>query len=494
LLLCLPAAAIAIGLRLWLLYHMPGAFVHDDTYQIVQTPERLLERGIFALHSKRTFLTPVLYSIPALLHLPIAYFAAVVQHVFGVLLIFVVGLLAKAWLASWRIWIIPLTVLIAIDPVLLWYEHVMLSESLTVFGVVLVALTGTLFYRQPNRYTLSLLFLALLFVAGARPEGRYFCFFAVALILRRLWGDWSKLRIYAGISAVCVFIIFAITRTGQSGILLYASMIPLSPDHLLVAPGLAERLEPFKVVAARRLASGEPGHTRLRKELSPEIAAYLLERGASKTQMARQINEISKRAGAEIAIRNFWLLPDYALHKFLFTHHEPPALDFTEFPHAGQLEALYGKEGLESAAKRTAIIWGVSLPTRDEALAFVRANYDISVGATLTPFLNGFVEAQLYTLVPMDIHGSPLRGIPWLYAFALLGAICLILRERPPFGLQLIWFLSLCAVLGAVILTGNVRARYRIILEPFWFIYLFAWLDSIFSPRVLAAIDHVRSR
>ncbi len=198
LLLCLPAAVIAVGLRLWLLYYMPGAFVHGDTAQILVTPAKLLEQGVFLIHPKKTFLTPILYSIPALLHLPIVYFTAIVQHVFGVLLVFVVGLLAMTWLSSWRLWLIPLTVLIAIDPVLLWYEHALVPESLMVFGVVLVALAGTLFYRLPNRYTISLFFLSLLFVAGARPEGRYFCLFAIVLIIRRFWGDWPRLGTLLG--------------------------------------------------------------------------------------------------------------------------------------------------------------------------------------------------------------------------------------------------------------------------------------------------------
>jgi hypothetical protein len=93
----------------------------------------------------------------------------------------------------------------------------------------------------------------------------------------------------------------------------------------------------------------------------------------------------------------------------------------------------------------------------------------------------------------MQLPGTPLRGIPWLYAFAFLGAICLILRERPAFGVQLIWFMFLCAIFCLVIATGNVRARFRLIFEPFWFIYLFALLDTVLAPRVVAAIDDVFS-
>ena len=85
LLLCIPGVAVAIALRLWLLYHMPAGFVHGDTAQQLITPLTLLERGHFVVNSKKTFLTPLLYSISALAHIPVLYFAAAVQHLVGVL-------------------------------------------------------------------------------------------------------------------------------------------------------------------------------------------------------------------------------------------------------------------------------------------------------------------------------------------------------------------------------------------------------------------------
>jgi len=83
LLLCIPGVAVAIALRLWLLYHMPAGFVHGDTAQQLITPLTLLERGHFVVDSKKTFLTPLLYSISALAHIPVLYFAAAVQQATG---------------------------------------------------------------------------------------------------------------------------------------------------------------------------------------------------------------------------------------------------------------------------------------------------------------------------------------------------------------------------------------------------------------------------
>jgi hypothetical protein len=488
LLLCLPGAAVAIGLRLWLLFYMPAAFLHDDTAQILVTPERLIGSGVLVIHSKKVFLTPLLYSIAALAHIPLLYFVAIVQHVFGVLLVFLTGLLARVWFSSWRIWIIPLTVLVAINPVLLWYEHTALPESLAVFGVVLVALTGTTFYREPNRYSLALFMLALFFLAGARPEGRLFCLFGLLLVIRRYWGDWLRLRIALPISAAWVSLIFLLTRTGQSGLLLYASMIQWSPDHLVLSPGLAEHLQAIQLEASRQWQSNDaPKLVPLRKQTYSAISAYLKEKGGPRGNSRGEVDAIAKRAGVEIALRNFVRLPSFAVQKFVIAHRELPARDFTNYPLIGQWNSLLG-----TGLKRSQMLWGVSLDSPEQALAFLKSRYDLAAGNVLTPFLDTFVQTGLFPIAPIELPGSnitkvPLRGLPWLYACAVIGAVCLILRERPTFGFHLIWFLVLCLIFVVLMVTANIRARFRVMFEPFWYIYFFALLDSgiAFLERVL---------
>ena len=155
---------------------------------------------------------------------------------------------------------------------------------------------------------------------------------------------------------------------------------------------------------------------------------------------------------------------------------------------SGQLRALYRVNGGKHALEFSRLLWGLPLATMEEARPFLEANYDVSVGQKLTDFLDAFVAVEQYPILRMEIRGTPLQGVPWLYVCALIGAICLILRERPVFGLQLLWFLTLCFLFVALMVTGNVRARYRIIFEPFWFIYLFALFDTL-----IAVIQRSRS-
>ena len=488
LLLSLPGVAVAALLRLWLLCYMPAAFVHDDTFHILQTPAALLEGEGFILHPKKTFLAPLLYSIPALLHIPILYFISVVQHLFGVLLVLLIGLLAYAWFTSWRLWIVPLTVLIAINPVLLWYEHTALPESLAVFGTVAVALTGTLYWKQPDRNTLALFFFALIFAAGARPEGRLLSLFAVALVTWRFWGNWPRFKIDVGLTVAWTFSIFMITRTAQSGLLLYASLIQWSPDHLLLAPGLAERMRPFQAEAISMWkGKAKPHLADLRRAMRDEVAEFLKEQGIGmKGNMQQEVNKFSSRAADEIAIRNVWRLPGFALKKFVIAHYELPSFDFTDYPIEGQFDVLYKKPDSTFAEDDGPMLWGVNLASRYEVRTFLSLRYDVVPGTVLTPFLAGFVKAGLSPIAPIDLPGAEVRmvkveGLPWLYVCALIGAVCLVLRERPAFGFQFLWFLFFLAFFIGLMLTANIRARFRILFEPFWYVYLFALLDSLLA-------------
>jgi|SoiMethySBSTD1v2_1073268.scaffolds.fasta_scaffold29467_1 hypothetical protein len=490
LLFCIPGIMVAIALRLWLMYHMPFGFVHGDTAQQLATPLTLLQDGRFDINHKKTFLTPVLYSVSAVAHIPVLYFAAAFQHLAGVLLVVVTGLLAKAWFSSWRLWILPLTVLIAINPTLLWYEHTALPESLTVFGAATVALAGTFFFRRPNRYTLTILFLAALFVASARPEGHFFALFALALVVRRFWSDWSQLKIYTAVSSTCVFLIFLLTQTGESGRLLYGSLIQWSPAHLTVEPGLAEAMQPHQAEAIRQWERYRRRYVRFNRDMYNSGIEWLMAQGIPNKTARSQVNGVFKRAGIEIAVRNFWRLPGLAIQKFFMGHNEPPAPGFFDYAIQGQLRSLYLVNGGWNALEFSRLLWGMPLATMDEARPFLEARYDTSAGQTLTDFADAFVTAELYPLIFMKIPGSRLQGLPWLYVCALIGAVCLIVRDRPAIGVQLIWFSFLCALFVVLMVTANDRARYRIIFEPFWFIYLFGLLDSLvaFASKVTSSI------
>jgi len=419
--LCLPAALLAIALRGWLLMQMPAAFVHNDTASIVETASDLLSRGAFGIDSKKTFLAPLLYCVPTLLHIPILPFIAVLQHLLGVVGVFLGGLLVYAWFRFWRWLIVPATLLLALDPVLLWYEHVALPETFAVFGVLLVALTATAFYRVPNRYTLAALLLAVFFMAGARPEGRLFALFAVVLVVRVLWGDWRAFRIGLAVSLVWTAAIFAL------------------------------------------------------KEISRRLQAQT---------GSRDVDPVCRRAGLEIALRNLVALPGLALRKFIIAHRELPSGDFGNYAIAGQLDALYGNGDDQKNLHDARLLWGREFATEADARAFLESTCRPISGDALTRWLATFVSASIAPLAPLQLPGSnvndvPIRGLPWLYTFALLGMLMLAFREPRPLNFHQLWGAFLLGLWLLIMVTANIRARFRVIFEPLWILYALALLDSL---------------
>ncbi len=210
---CLPALAIGLLLRGMLVVQMPEAFYHGDSYTVFETYNSLVSDSSYEINQKKTALTPLLYSALLFAHVPLLPAIAILQHTVGLGLIVIVGLLVAHSYHRWRLFIVPITILTAIDPVLLWFEHVCLPETLYVFLVAATALTGLLFYKCPTRRMGIALLACLFLTAAARPEGKFWCLFGTVLLTKSYWPDKRKFRLAAmgmlSFTALC----FALNRT-----------------------------------------------------------------------------------------------------------------------------------------------------------------------------------------------------------------------------------------------------------------------------------------
>jgi hypothetical protein len=481
--LCLPAMFAAIVVRAVLFAYMPAAFVHNDTGAILETADRLVSRGAFVLDGKKTFLAPLLYSVPAVLNIPILPFVAVVQHLLGILLVLVCGLLTRAWLRHWRILIVPVTLAVALNPVMLWYEHTALAETLAIFGIASVALTATIFWRAPNRYTLGTLFCALLFMTGARPEGRLFALFALLLVARTLWGNWRTFRIGVAATAAWTIVLFAISKTSQSGLLLFTSVLQLAPPQLVSAPGIGEEVRPLAEQARAAWRQSEPPKlVALRKQLQRSLIEAQVTKGVPERTASARVDSIAKRAGIETALRNPAALPGLALEKFVIAHRELPCGDFSTYPIEGQMDALLnGSEGGSLADAK--LLWRQPIESPGAAREYLEKTYCPLPGDLLTGWLNGWQSFSLLPIAPIDLPGSAadrvtIHGLPWLYAAALAGLLCLAFRDPRPLNFHQLWGAFLICLFILIMVTANIRARFRVIFEPMWILYAFALLDS----------------
>ncbi len=497
LLLCLPAVLLAVALRAYVLWHYPVAFIHDDSAATLETANQLLSKAAFATEGKKTPLVPAVYCIPALLGVPVLGFAAALQHVLGMALVLIVGMLVRAWFVRWRVFIVPVTCIVALHPAILWYEHVALAEIYAVFAALLVALVGWGFSQSPSRWSLVALYFALLLVATARPEGHLFAFLGVALVVRAFWGQRKMCFVATGATCAWAFFLFAITQTSQGGTLLYASVVQFTPDRLFASPGLAEAVRDVRDESRSEWASNDlPGLVRIRKSLQAAIREDMVGRGTSERAANGRVNGIAKRAAIETILRNPLTMPRFAVQKFVIGHHEPLTLGFNDYALEGQITALFEDGERRKALRYTELAWGEKLTTEREAAEFFEATNTPVPGDWLQNYLMAFQKAALLPILSVSLPGSEVKGgsihgLPALYTLAVLGIVTLAVRSPQPLGFHFLFGCFLVALFLIVMITANVRARFRITFEPFWFLYAAAFLDCAWSALRLG-IDRGR--
>jgi hypothetical protein len=494
---CVPGVLAAVLVRAWLTAALPYGIYHFDTPDFLQTPYDLLHAHRLTLHNKKTFLAPFLFTIPFLLRIPALLLIPVGQHLLGCLLVLMTGALCRLWFVFWRWWIVPLMILMALHPALLWFEHTLLAEADYIFCVVWLALAGTVFVRWPRWPAFGFLLAALLFTAGARPEGRLFLAFGGAVVVLVYAGRWrAELAKLATLVLFCAATLLA-TRTAQGGILLYASLLHLAPEHSMVAPDLAPCLEALRDRARRTRARRVPNDiVRVEKRLVGQIATCYAPThlaaglGDARHPNTRQINALCLRLALEIARQHPWALVTLVGDRFLARIDADSGGEFRNHDLQTRQERAF-QRGLNRNAVLGVGLAGVPLLTDDQITAFVGAHY----AESRVPWYNAWEHAWMAAIGWLRLPGRAysaeyrLPGLPLFYVAGLIGAALSLFLVEPRLRLFQWTFLPvLVGVWFTVTLTGALMPRYRFVLEPFWLLYL------CFIPEGVVRLTHAYLR
>lgn len=506
LLLCVPALLAGLTLRVLLMAQMPRAFYHPDSHTVFETYHYFTSNWKLHVSGKKTFLAPVLYSIPAMLHLPLLQTVAAGQHVLGLLLIVFSGLLVAYSFRWWKLFIVPVTVSIAVNPTMLWYEHVALPESMYLFWITATAFTGLLFYLNPNsKLQFAALLISLFFTAASRPEGKFFCLFGIALTVAAFCKDrpllFQKCRTIFVVALLC----FLLNRTHQSGSLLYSNVEHLTPAKLWTAPGFAEGLSDHLTELRKTWDFVPVRIPHERGNVVRNSRQYLAQQPHRSGKVTDpEIDAFCSKVAFETCLRNLPALPMLALNKWLFALEEPTARSFgDEALYDMQLKGYIGDQSGgaddsldtdDDTATAVATLRKTSSVT-DAELAFRREfktqqQLSQQVHQTYHPFqpdwlsqyqsrFNNMVLA--WRLPDQRQAGYTIWGMPLLYVAAILGLIALGLRDRRLRSYHFLWLGMLAFMVFLFGLTGSNKGRFRIAFEPFWFIYAFALLDVLAS-------------
>ncbi len=475
-------------MRALLTARMPWGYVQYDTAEYLETPFRLLKSGSFFVDGKRGFLVPILFTLPFLLRIPALIVIPLGQHALGLAATVMSGALTRLWFRWWRWFIIPITLYVAADPSMLWYEQTLMGESEFLFALIFLALAGTLWARRQSRGRFGLLLGALVCTAGARPEGRLFFAFGLLLAALVLWGQWRRLG--ASVAAMLAVALAGamIVRQSTAPQLLYASVIQLAPDKSRFAPGIEDYINPVRD-KVRADSHGDPQQlVKISKEVRDAIDPYLWSRVTNGKMYYKLLDRTLRNLCLDAITAHPVEATGIPWQKFRLAEDGWSAYQFNEEAlHKNQVAAYMAEKDKSMYAALTKGLTGMAL---DEAgvRAFIQAHYRPERVAWL-----GVLQARWNAAIicwrtadrPLAVRrwvhdfagGVPggldvMPGIPWYYAVALLGMLAAMIWPDPARRVHLAWAPVMLGVWYAATFVGVTNARYRFAYEPFCFVYV----------------------
>jgi hypothetical protein len=492
---CIPALLVGVALRVALTIRMPWGYVQYDSAEYLETPYHLLRNWSFFVDGKRGFLVPVLFTIPFLLHIPALIAIPLGQHLLGLAATAMSGALTRLWFRFWRWFIVPVTLFVAANPMMLWYEQTIMGESEYLFALVFLALAGTLWVRRQSRARFALLLAALVCAAGARPEGRLFFAFGLLLAALVLWGQWRRLAKCAATMLLMALAGALVVRQSTAPQLLYASLIQLAPDKSRFSPGIEPYIIPLRD-KVRAQFDGDPLQlVKVSKEVRDAIEPYLRARAKNDRAYRKLLNSTLRNLCLDAIFAHPGQAIEIPFDKFQTAVDSWSAYQFSEHAlHTSQAEAWLATKDKSMYAALAKGLTGRSLD--ETALRdFIQTHYRPESVAWLGSLQTAWNRALVWWRtadrparharwvhdfaggVPGGLNVMP--GLPWFYPLALLGMLAAMLWPDPARRVHLAWAPVMLAVWYAATFVGVTNARYRFAYEPFCFLYVALLADLV---------------
>lgn len=271
-----PAIALGAVLRAVLLSYLPYAYWGSDSNSYFGFAERLLTEGKISLYDKRRFTYPLAMLPIAILPGATLHWVAWLQHAFGLLTLVPLAYCVRKTFTFWRWWIVPVTVLYAGLPIILWYEHEMLAEALffaaliwTMAGWQAWALVENPLLRAQRWWVFFAPFAVLVLT---KPAGRFLWPGILLAMLLALGWRWVHRREAISLAAAAVLTLL-IGQGTQGSWLLYTSAFPLtqldSPPHTGLKGEIRDLVEEARQGLERREITEDRAWKRFLK--SPEL-------------------------------------------------------------------------------------------------------------------------------------------------------------------------------------------------------------------------------
>ena len=231
LLWAIPAIVFGALLRWLLLSYSPYAYWGSDSKSYFSFAHKLVTEHYISLDEKRRFVYPILMAPITLLPGATLKWVAWLQHGLGLLTLIPLAYIVRKTLVYWRWWVVPVTVAYAGMPMILWYEHELLGETIF-FATLLWAFAGWVAWVKEDRLERARKLFWWFFVPFAlfiltKPSGRFvWPGVCVGLVAVFAWRRLTRVQ-WIALGALVVMTL-AVGSKKQGAWLAYVSTFPLT--------------------------------------------------------------------------------------------------------------------------------------------------------------------------------------------------------------------------------------------------------------------------
>jgi hypothetical protein len=262
----IPALLVGAVLRGLMLSYLPYAYWGSDSRSYYSFAHKLLSDGYISLDEKRRFLYPIFMVPVSLLPGAPLRWLAWLQHGFGLLTLLPLAYVVRKSFVHWRWWIVPVTVLYAGLPVILWYEHELLGETIMFAGVVWAFAGWCAWVSEERRARAEQLFwwffVPFALVILTKPSARFFWpGLLLGLLAVQAWRRLGRKQ-WVALGLLLVVTLFVGSKK-QGAWLLYVATFPLtnfdSPLHHEYKAEVRDMIAPLRQnIDAYYLLDGGP--------------------------------------------------------------------------------------------------------------------------------------------------------------------------------------------------------------------------------------------
>lgn len=263
----IPTLLVGGILRILFVSYMPYALWGADSRSFFQFTHKLFLNGSFSLGDKRRYLYPLLMPPVTVLPGGTLRWLPIFQHAFGWVTLIPLAYIVRRSMACWRFWIIPITVLYAGLPEILWCEHELLADTVF-FALFLWTFAGWVAWISQtdparSRRMFWFFFVAFTLFILTKPSGRFvWPGLALGVLMTQAWRNVGWRQITAIVLLMGVSLTVGSKRQGSQ--LFYTANFPLTrldtPLHADYKAEIRDSVEHYRnnLEYYHALQDGEP--------------------------------------------------------------------------------------------------------------------------------------------------------------------------------------------------------------------------------------------